>query len=108
LGVKYPISTWVLSFFKFSTWVFIYFIGGPEFRDKTHFGTSVILSVQILTVRHVSTAEVDTWHYIKKIFKNNKKYIKKMDKQKKEEEEEKEGSLKFLNFLNFFLYSATW
>jgi hypothetical protein len=66
IRVKYLIGTRVLDFFKFS--------------GKNPFGTSIRFSVQILMACHVSTSEVDTWHYIyiyiKKIFKIFYKYNK--------------------------------
>jgi hypothetical protein len=42
--VKYSIGTWVLSVFKFSTWVFICIIGGTWIRSKIPFATSVRFS----------------------------------------------------------------
>jgi hypothetical protein len=69
LRVKYPIGTWVLRDFKFSTSVLFYIIDGTWIKSKNSFGTSVRFSVWILTSRHVSTAEVDMWHYIKKKLK---------------------------------------
>jgi hypothetical protein len=51
---------------------------------KNSFGTSIKFFVQILTACHVSTAEVDTWHYIKNKIKSLKnKKIKKNKKNKK-------------------------
>jgi hypothetical protein len=62
--VKYPIDTWVLSVFKFSTSVLFCIISGTWIRGKNSFNTSVKFFVQILTARYVSTIEVDIWHFI--------------------------------------------
>jgi hypothetical protein len=56
--VKYPIDTWVLNVFKFSTWVFIYIIGDTWVRGKNSFGTSVRFFILKLTVCHVALEDV--------------------------------------------------
>jgi hypothetical protein len=65
---------------------------------KNGLGISIYFSVQYLTVHHVSTADVDMWHYIKKTLKLIKN--KKFKEEKKEEEEE--PPLLFLFYFYFF------
>jgi len=61
IRVKYFISTWVLSFLKFSILVFICFIGGTWVMSKNSLSTFFTFLVQLLTTCHVSIAEVNTY-----------------------------------------------
>jgi hypothetical protein len=72
LGFKHIFSPWVFTTLFFSLWVSNCITDGTSILGKDRIDTSVKFSVKKLTVCYVSTSEVDTWHYIKKlkIFKN--------------------------------------